>query len=71
MDPIITIPAATTTLSAVAGWSGPLFEFLLPVALIVAGLLIGGAIVGYFVGAIRGGAARVVGSGKKSRRRRR
>lgn len=73
MTPLITAPVATTTLGALSVWSDPLFQLLLPIALIVVGILVGGAIVGYVVSAITNGIARVVGKGRRhgGKRRRR
>lgn len=64
------IPAATDLIASTTPFVTDLFTLLLPWALAVTGLVLAGVLVGYIVGALRGGIAKVVGRGRSSRRRR-
>jgi hypothetical protein len=65
MTPIFVAPDPATVFASISPWSVALFNELLLIALVVVGLLVGGAILAYLIGGIKGGIARVVGSGKR------
>lgn len=67
---LFSVPSATSTLNDVGPWSGEIFSSLFPVIGIVAGLLIGGMLVGAVLSAIVRGAKKVVPRhGRRGRRR--
>ena len=69
--PIVTLPGATTTIAYLQPWSDAMFGALLAIAVVVAGLIIGGLVVAYLAGGVKSAAAKVVGRGRGGKRRRR
>jgi hypothetical protein len=66
---LITLPEATTTLQSIGQWSGSFFSELLPIALIGAGLIVGGLIASWLLGVVVRAAGKLFGRGRTSRRR--
>jgi hypothetical protein len=64
-----TLPDAATTMASTTEYSSVMFDELLPVLYIVAGILIGGMIVAKLISTTIKGAKKVVGGGGKGRRR--
>jgi len=65
----ITLPDPTTTFASTTDWSAGMFTNMLPILYIVAGLLIGGMILGKVIGAVIRGAKKATGGGGRRRRR--
>lgn len=68
---LITVPTSTTVLTDTGTWSSALFTDVLPIALIGAGLLVGGMVASFVLGKIVAGVKKVVGGGRRSGGRRR
>jgi len=68
---LFTMPGATSTLTNVGTWSGALFDDLLQVVYIVAGLLIACMLVSLLIRSIIRGVKKVTGGGGRGRSRRR
>lgn len=65
-----TLPDATSTMTSIGDYSSAIFDELLPVLYIVAGLIIGGLIVSKIISTVIKGASKVVGRGGRRRGRR-
>ena len=65
------IPTATTLIASTTPYVTDLFNLMLPWALAVTGLVLAGVLVGFIVGALKGGIHKVTGGGRSSRRGRR
>lgn len=66
---LFTVPSSTTTLADTGTWSTAVFTALLGIALVGAGILIGGMFASYVLGKIVQGVSKVVGKGKGGGRR--
>jgi len=68
---MITLPDASSTLGGVSAYSGPLFEWLLVVGLLLIGVVIGGMVAAALIGRIVVAVGKITGNrGRKGRRRR-
>lgn len=65
---LFTVPSSTTVLSDTGTWSTAVFTALLGIALVGAGILIGGMFASYVLSKIIAGVSKVVGKGKGGRR---
>lgn len=63
MNPLINIPQTATVFNGISTWSGTIFDAILPIGLVGAGILVGGLIVYAVVSGIISAVSSVTGGG--------
>lgn len=59
--PLITVPSISDALASTTAQATPVFQALWPLVLFVLGILVGGAVVRYFISATHAGISKVTG----------